>query len=119
MASGDVNGDGKQDVILTLADTDENVDAIVLLGNGDGTFQAPSFLTLQSGHRLISQTPAIVVQDFDSDGYLDLIFGNGEQVPAAQTATGTYSFTVVASSGSVKTHSAWSCSSEWYRGPGV
>jgi Bacterial Ig-like domain (group 3)/FG-GAP-like repeat len=78
MAFGDVNGDGKQDLILTLSDTDANVDAIVLLGNGDGTFQAPSFLTLQSGPGLDSQTPAIVAQDFNLDGNLDLIFGNGE-----------------------------------------
>jgi hypothetical protein len=59
MGYGDVSGDGKKDLILTLADTAEDVDAIVLLGNGDGTFQAPSFLTLQSGPGLISQTPAI------------------------------------------------------------
>jgi hypothetical protein len=77
-ASGDVNGDGKQDLILTLADTAANVAAIVLLGNGDGTFQAPSFLTLQSGPGLSSQTPAIAVQDFNLDGKPDLIFGNGE-----------------------------------------
>jgi hypothetical protein len=78
MEYGDVSGDGKQDLILTVADTAEDVDAIVLLGNGDGTFQPPSFLTLQSGPGIISQTPAIVVQDVNLDGILDLIFGNGE-----------------------------------------
>jgi hypothetical protein len=78
MGYGDVSGDGKQDLILTVADTAADVVAIVLLGNGDGTFQAPSFLTLQSGPGLISQTPAIVAQDFNLDGNLDLIFGNGE-----------------------------------------
>jgi Bacterial Ig-like domain (group 3) len=61
-----------------LADTAANVDAIVLLGNGYGTFQTPSFLTLQSGPGLSSQTPAIVIQDFNLDGKPDLIFGNGE-----------------------------------------
>jgi hypothetical protein len=36
MGYGDVNGDGKQDLILTMTDTSGNVDAMVLLGNGDG-----------------------------------------------------------------------------------
>jgi hypothetical protein len=78
MATGDVNNDGKQDLILTLSDTGENVDLIVLLGNGDGTFQAPSYLVLESEPGLAGQTPLIVVQDLNLDGNLDLIFGNGE-----------------------------------------
>ena len=79
MAFGDVNGDGKQDLILTLAGTGPDLNAMVLLGNGDGTLQAPLYLALNSGVGLTSyETPSIVVQDFNLEGTPDLIFGNGE-----------------------------------------
>jgi hypothetical protein len=80
-ASGDVNGDGKQDLILTIADMANHLDALILLGNGDGTFQSPLYLTLAAGLTgpgLGYQTPAVVVQDFNLDGKLDLIFGDGQ-----------------------------------------
>ncbi len=77
--SGDVNGDGKQDIILTIADIAGNVDAITLLGNGDGTFQSPLYLTMQTGPGIpYFQTPAVVVQDFNLDGKLDPILGDGQ-----------------------------------------
>jgi hypothetical protein len=82
MASGDVNGDGKPDLILTVSDNDANCDAIVLLGNGDGTFQAAIYFIL---HQLENaqaipwfQTPSVVVADLNLDGKQDLIFGNGQ-----------------------------------------
>jgi Bacterial Ig-like domain (group 3)/FG-GAP-like repeat/Abnormal spindle-like microcephaly-assoc'd, ASPM-SPD-2-Hydin len=79
MACGDVNGDGKQDLILTLADTGPDLNAMVLLGNGDGTFQAPLYLALNNEVGFNSyETPSIIVQDFNLDGKPDLIFGNGE-----------------------------------------
>jgi hypothetical protein len=71
---GDFNGDGKVDLAVSLfgglvpANTGL-YDAIgVLLGNGDGTFQAP----------LLSQSPAdnnydIAVGDFNNDGKLDVL----------------------------------------------
>ena len=82
MASGDVNGDGKPDLILTVSDIDANLDAIVLLGNGDGTFQAATYFIV---HQLENaqavpyfQTPSVVVEDLNLDGKQDLIFGNGQ-----------------------------------------
>jgi hypothetical protein len=91
-ASGDVNGDGKQDLILTIADDLGNLDAITLLGNGDGTFQSPLYLTLAtgpfSGPTLNYETPAVVVQDFNLDGKPDLIFSNGQL--ALGNADGTF-----------------------------
>ncbi len=40
MASGDFNGDGKLDLAAT---TSARSDIGVLLGNGDGSFQAPTY----------------------------------------------------------------------------
>jgi Bacterial Ig-like domain (group 3)/FG-GAP-like repeat len=79
MGYGDVNGDGKPDLILTLTDTAANVDAMVLLGNGDGTFQPQTNLILYGEIGLpANQAPSISVEDLNLDGKQDLIFGNGE-----------------------------------------
>ncbi len=77
---GDVNGDGKPDLILTLASTASELNAMVLLGKGDGTFQAPLYLALLP---LVpapprSEPPSAVVEDFNLDGKQDLIFSNGQ-----------------------------------------
>ena len=79
MGYGDVNGDGKPDLILTLTDTSANLAAMVLLGNGDGTFQPQTNLILYVGPGLpANQPPAISVEDLNLDGKQDLIFGNGQ-----------------------------------------
>jgi hypothetical protein len=82
VTSGDVNGDGKQDLILTVADSDSNLDAIVLLGNGDGTFQpAINFILhqLENAQGIPDYaTPSVVVEDLNLDGKQDLIFSNGQ-----------------------------------------
>jgi hypothetical protein len=81
MGYGDVNGDGKPDLILTLTDTSGNVDAIVLLGNGDGTFQPQTNLILSEGPvpgLPANAPPAISVEDLNLDGKQDLIFSNGQ-----------------------------------------
>jgi Bacterial Ig-like domain (group 3)/FG-GAP-like repeat len=81
MGYGDVNGDGKPDLILTETDTSGNVDAIVLLGNGDGTFQPQTNLILSEGPvpgLPANAPPAISVEDLNLDGKQDLIFSNGQ-----------------------------------------
>ena len=63
MATGDFNGDGKLDLAVIGADSN---DVAVLLGNGDGTFQPP--VLYAAGSDLSS----IVAGDFNGDGKLDL-----------------------------------------------
>ncbi len=66
-ATGDFNGDGKLDLIV--ANFSSN-DISVLLGNGDGTFQAAVNYRAGSGPRSIG------VGDFNGDGKLDLAVVN-------------------------------------------
>ena len=84
---GDLNGDGKQDLILTLYDQAEDQTAIIFLGNGDGTFENPSYLTLPTKSETL---PNFVVQDVNLDGHLDLVFGSGTL--ALGKGDGTFTF---------------------------
>src|SRR5262249_57478038 len=85
VAVGDFNGDGKADIAVTTqnptlsAPTD---DMTLLLGNGNGTFQAPvstvtdSFAAFQNvnagGHSSIQSA------DFNGDGRPDLVLVNNK-----------------------------------------
>ena len=67
IATCDFNGDGK----LDLAVTDSGGNAVmILLGNGDGTFAAPT--TIPVG----SKPDAIIAADFNNDGKVDLAVAN-------------------------------------------
>lgn len=90
---GDFNGDGKMDV----AEVQANSDTVrILLGKGDGTFQAP--VTYAAG----SFPAPVVVSDFNGDGKLDLgvgsigelsiLLGNGDGTfqPEHSYHTGTF-----------------------------
>ena len=75
---GDLNGDGNQDLILATCDENGNSDAIVFLGNGNGTFESPTFFALPTPpHVVIPIVPSFIVQDINLDGKLDLVFGSG------------------------------------------
>jgi FG-GAP-like repeat len=102
VAMGDFNGDGKADLAVTDGSTNSG-SVEILLGNGDGTFQAPA--TYTAGNYPIS----VAVGDFDGDGRPDLamanyadagsvtiLLGNGDgtfQAPATY-ATGRYATSV-------------------------
>ena len=66
LASADVNNDGKLDLVSTV-----NGRISTLLGNGDGTFQAPLFspATLNG---------ALALGDFNKDGLLDVAVPNNQ-----------------------------------------
>ena len=104
-ASGDFNGDGKADVAVSVGGSGG---VEILLGNGDGTFQAPVFYPASGG------VTAIAVADFNEDGIQDLVvadsggdpgrfwilLGNGNgtfQIPVSYSTgafAGSYSVTV-------------------------
>src|SRR5262245_6795099 len=67
VATADFNGDGKLD--LAVANQTSNTVGI-LLGNGDGTFQAAQNYSTGSGPR------SVAVGDFNADGKLDLVTAN-------------------------------------------
>src|SRR5579863_4328736 len=67
VATGDFNGDGKLDLVIANFGS---YDISVLLGNGDGTFQAAVNYGAGSGPRSIG------VGDFNGDGKLDLAVVN-------------------------------------------
>ena len=76
IAVGDFNGDGVQDLVASVT----RFGVSVLLGNGDGTFQAPRSLETGRG-----DPSSIVVGDFNGDGVQDLatsgvfvFLGNGD-----------------------------------------
>jgi hypothetical protein len=98
VAVGDFNGDGKLDIVTANRgySTGTLNTLSVLLGNGDGTFQAPLTVTLPGefppGYTgatpLMQQVYAVAVGDMNHDGKLDLVV-------AADTAFGSGNITGV------------------------
>ena len=71
MAAGDINGDGKLDLVLenSVCKASCSVTVYTLLGNGDGTFGAP-------GNPLALPNPALLtLVDLNGDGKADLVAG--------------------------------------------
>jgi len=70
LATADVNGDGKADIIATQSDGEHSY-VCVLLGNGDGTFQNPLIQTVGS-NQAHTFLVSLGVGDFNGDGKVDV-----------------------------------------------
>lgn len=81
VATGDLNGDGKAD--LVVANASESSLAI-LLGNGNGTFQ-PAVLW-----PTLSQPSAVSIADLNGDGNADLVVGYAPSDPFSEVGLSTF-----------------------------
>jgi hypothetical protein len=81
-AVGDLNGDGKVDLAVTIEDqTHFNQGIAVVLGNGDGTFQANPVLlptTLQNPAQDVPLPGYVKIADMNQDGTPDLVYSNSQ-----------------------------------------
>ncbi|MFY9560089.1 MAG: FG-GAP-like repeat-containing protein [Terriglobales bacterium] len=75
VASGDFNGDGKMDLaIANFGNPNANDDGgvSILLGNGDGTFQAQQNVIVGKTPCPLPYLPCLIAADYNGDGRLDL-----------------------------------------------
>jgi hypothetical protein len=77
LAAGDVNGDGKLDLIVAAGSI------YILLGNGDGTFQPATQLPISN-----FGVDSIAVADFNADGKADLAVVQNSDDPAGAILLG-------------------------------
>ena len=82
VAVGDLNGDGKPDLAVTIEDYYSYVQGIALvLGNGDGSFQTPTLIpTTAQAYATQDYYPPypsyLKLIDLNADGELDMVYTN-------------------------------------------
>jgi len=96
-AAGDVNGDGKPDLVISAQTDTTDGQMAVLFGNGDGTFQ-PQVL-YSTGDT--TYPGLITLADVNKDGKLDIIESNGDNTVSVllNTGNGTFGSPIILSGG--------------------
>jgi Bacterial Ig-like domain (group 1)/FG-GAP-like repeat len=74
IAVGDLDGDGKLDLVVDGIDYTAGASAIVLLGNGDGSFASPVVYPLDGTSQ--SEWGSIAIADVDGDGHDDVVIAD-------------------------------------------
>ena len=84
-AVGDLNGDGKPDLVFSPCQNTQGTVAGVALGNGDGTFQTPAFYPALWPATSSGAAAMVAIGDVNGDGIADIVtaggtilFGNGK-----------------------------------------
>jgi uncharacterized protein (TIGR03437 family) len=88
ITTADFDGDGKLDLAVSgaFSPPNTNLNALVFLGKGDGTFENPELFSSGSN---FGAEQAIVTADFNGDGKPDLAVGNGATSYKADSAAVT------------------------------
>ena len=89
IVTADLNGDGNLDLAIVQLDSNQNWGYSILLGNGDGSFQAPVF----NAENVTGSGLQIYAADFNHDHKLDLgVTGMGNQTLAILLGNGDGTF---------------------------
>jgi len=96
-AVADFNKDGKPDVACLGETSAGQAQLAVSLGNGDGTFAAPTILNVSGGDAI--RDSGIGAADFDGDGTVDIALLDAEDISGIYYGKGDGTFTSVPSNG--------------------
>jgi hypothetical protein len=96
----DLNKDGKLDLVcLNETNASSQAQMAIALGNGDGTFQAPTLLNVSGGDSIRSS--GIAAADFNADGNIDLALLDPGDLSGIYYGNGDGTFISVPSNGNV------------------
>src|SRR5262249_45698378 len=74
IAVADMNGDGTPDILALGSSAIHDVQLAIALGNGNGTFKAPSITNY--GAQYLNTEQGIATGDFNGDGKLDVVISD-------------------------------------------
>jgi hypothetical protein len=93
----DFNKDGKLDIGCLGETSASQAELAISLGNGDGTFAAPTILNVSGGDAI--RSAGIAAADFNDDGNVDLALLDAEDISGIYYGNGDGTFTSVPSNG--------------------